>query len=311
MGFEAPPHQWLIKHTLLVGGINLVSGQQKLTRKSLASNAMALAIASGQTVGPFTPSAQGRVGFFYEEGGIKPTQNRWEALARGAGLGHEVFESVDFAFREAIKLDDETWREMILGYVEHARPLAVFLDNLSFMHTGDENSGKDMGRVVDTLQAIRNAGTTPILLAHLNDMKGNDPSRDIDTQVRGNKIITNCYDVHLAFRNYATDGAPIDLKIRYRDDVARRYTVRWDLQQRPGSSLLESAALSFELCVQEDEPGYVEHCRSLLKVGTRYSKHDLRKLWGCSTVRLTQEMIAIFEDEDVLSLDPEGVYVVI
>ncbi len=261
--------------------MTLVSGHQKLTRKSFTAFAAALSVCAKKTIGPFKPNRQGHVLYIEEEGTKAPTKNRWEAFIKSYGIKPKELD-IRFAFREGVGLDTDTWRQRLLSYVEHFKPALIVFDNLTFMHSGDENNNNDMRSVVSTMQLIRNAGTATLFLAHLSKNKGNDPKVDIDEQVRGGSIVVNGYDVHWALRNYVGEHVPIDLIVRYRDAQGRMYSVNWDLKHQKGSELIDTLALTMRERYDEWDPRFAHECLAQLERGKSYGIEDLKRAWKCS-----------------------------
>ena len=281
--------QWLIENFLPEEGMTLVSGHQKLTRKSFTAFAATLAVATGKVIGPFKATRAGHVVYIEEEGTKAPTKKRWEAFIRAYGLKKNKVDC-RFAFRAGIGLDTEVWRKRLLEYVDYFEPALIVFDNLSFMHSGDENSNNDMRAVVSTLQLIRNAGTATLFLAHLSKSAGSDPKEDIDKQVRGGSIVVNGYDVHWALRNYVGEHAPIDLIVRYRDLGGRQFTVDWKMKHQKDSELLDEVTLAMRERYDEWDPRFSIECLAQLERGKAYGVEDLKRVWKSSR-KAAQEVV--------------------
>jgi putative DNA primase/helicase len=79
---------------------------------------------------------------------------------------------------------DPKQTEGLLNYVEQKRPAVVAFDTLAVTIEGDENSGKDMGKVISTcleIQRISSRQTAPLLVCH--------PGKDASKGIRGHSSL--------------------------------------------------------------------------------------------------------------------------
>lgn len=273
---DVPP--WVIPDWIPERGIVLMSGHQKVTRKTWMAMLQALTIASGKQVGPFKSDRQGTVLFVEEEGTEADTRYRLIGLCQTYKLPlKKTLSQIHFVFRQGVGLDVPRWREDLVSYVERFSPAAAFFDNLTFLHSGDENRGADMRPVLDTIKEVRNAGTACIFLAHLNAKHGGDPRANHDRQVRGHTSITNSYDVHIALRNYDDESVPIEAHNYFRGQQAQKFMVRWHVEST--GIVVHKAELQLDPWYDQDDPRFAEMCLERMEVEEEYTLPELTKLW--------------------------------
>lgn len=275
---------WLIEGYLLDEGLNLISGPQKLSKKTFTAFLMSAAIAEGKQLGPFKPSRQGKVLVLEEEGTLLKTQERWLALAKFYKF-KKAQKNIWFAFRHGVQLDTQEWCATLVEFVTANRPVLVVFDNLSFMHTGNENSNEDMKIVASALADIRRAGTACVFLAHTSKGVGSDPTADIDRQVRGGAIISNAYDIHIAIRNYVGPEAGVSVEVRCRDAPEQYKRGRWIFTGKRDDPLsLDQVELRM-VNWAEDEINHAFVCAAfdLIRPGEWLTKDELQMIWEVNT----------------------------
>ncbi|NJO17728.1 MAG: AAA family ATPase [Thioploca sp.] len=160
---------------------------------------------------------------------MHPLAYRMRAILHNMGV-KEPPKDFYLAFRPLIKLDREEHVKLVLNAVKKYKPRLVILDPLFRMLEGDENSQKDINKVIDALFKIRACGTVIMLLAHLNTTHGDNAQKDIDSQVRGSSLIVGSYDVHLALRKYTNKTKHIDLTVRNRNGAEEEFAVFWKIK---------------------------------------------------------------------------------
>jgi RecA-family ATPase len=277
--FEEGAHRrWIVPELVPAESLILVSGQQKLAKKTWFSDALALAISTGVVIGGLKTECAGPVLYCQEEGSHAGTRERLFGLCRTYDIDPKSLQKTYYAFHNRVKLDTELWSERLLRAVEAWHPVLVIFDNLSYMHLGDENSSADMNVVADTIHNLRAAGASIMFLAHLDKVRGARPKADIDSQVRGSSLIVNFYDVHLALRRYRESEAHINLTARYREDEERIYTISWDIVKN--GERVERAELTFTAQSSSSREVLLDRCLGATLAGKLYSMRELRSAWG-------------------------------
>lgn len=225
----ADARRWIVPGFIPEESLVLISGQQKRAWKTWFADVLALAISTGTPIGGMEVLDSRPVLYCQEEGSKAGTKNRIEGLCRSNGIQPDDLLDIHYAFHRRVKLDDTGWRKDLIDYCLQMNIGAVILDAVTYMHTGDENKISEMAPVVETVQELRALGISVVFLAHLDKMRGESPSADIDSQVRGSSIVANAYDVHLAFRRYKASDKNIQLIVRGREQEEKEYVVTWDL----------------------------------------------------------------------------------
>jgi RecA-family ATPase len=272
--------EWHIDRIIPRDALVLISGHQKRAYKTWFSFLAGLVVASGRAQSLFNPLASGPVIIVEEEGARPQTKQRFQMLCNTYGFTDADLKNVFFSHRQRVKLDDPAWRKKLIDAARHIQPALVIYDALSYAHTGDENSHADMAPVIDTLQALRQTGSSVAILAHLDKARGENPRADIDTQVRGSSIVVNAYDMHLALRRYKMAAAHIDLIARARDAAEARFSVTWDVSEETNTARFNM----LEVLDGEPKDTTIDKYKALLETSRGpWSSRGLRELWQCST----------------------------
>lgn len=287
---------WLIRDFILREGIVLVSGPKKLAYKTWFAFAAALVIASGKAFNLLQPETQGSVLIIEEEGSSPQTKSRLIALCNGIGINPYKL-PVYFSHFNRVKLDDLVWREKLLAFVDSVQPLVVVFDAFAYLHTGDENQVKDIAPLVDTLALLRSRGVTVIMLSHTNKHSAKK-SVDIDDQVRGSGLLTDCYDIHLALRRYKPSQSYINLIVRGRDVEEKEWIVTWNIRadadgraeraelnihrKRDEPELKKAVDTSTPKEVQSDVTSTAQEYVTGLIAGFGYDARRLADTWQCT-----------------------------
>lgn len=223
---DAP--RWLINDFLPADTNVLVSGPPKRGKKSYLVFNMAMALATGKTVGPFTPTnpTPQNVLILEAEGGKREAYQRIMRLCRGAKIEPTTL-PIFFAHRQNISLTNPKWADIVSAFiVEHKISLLV-IDTLRMHMDGDENSSEDFTYMARAINQFREAGAAVVYIHHVT--KSSNVERDIDEDVRGSGAITGYYDVHFALRA-KTGMTYTELTVRSKEDGDKFYEVYWDFQ---------------------------------------------------------------------------------
>jgi RecA-family ATPase len=296
---------WVLPDWIPERGLVLMSGHQKLTKKTWLAMVHALAIASGKQLGPFKAERQGDVLFIEEEGTEADTRYRWLGLCATYKLPVRTLKNIHFAFRQGVGLDVQRWREDLVSYVERYAPVVTFFDNLTFLHSGDENRSSDMRPVLDTIKEVRNAGCACVFLAHLNKQHGDDPRANHDKQVRGSSIISNSYDVHQALRNYEKETSPVEAHLYYRGQQGKRWLIKWDVKSE--GVVVHSASVRLDEWYDDEDPRFAEMCIDRMDASEEYTLVELGKLWRVAR-KATHNIIHVLMDTGRLERTKTGHY---
>jgi RecA-family ATPase len=222
--------QWVIPQFVPKDSLILISGPQKRAYKTWFANAIALSVASGIPIDELRPLEAGNVLFFQEEGSRLGTKQRVQGICNQYNIPVESLNRIDYYFWQRVKLDTAYWNWAIMKKALEKKPSVIIFDALTYMHLAEENSISEMAKVIDTLHNLRAQGTAVIFLAHLDKLRGEQKTADIDSQVRGASNVVNSYDLHLALRKYDSKDKLIDLTVRAREHEEIEYKVAWDIK---------------------------------------------------------------------------------
>lgn len=273
---DLPP--WVVEDWIPERGLVLLSGHEKLTKKTFTAFTLALAVATGRKIGPIKPANGPRHVLFVEEEGTEAeTRFRWEGICYTYKVKLDKKLDVRFAFREGVGLDDSRWRSDLVSYVDRFKPAVIFFDNLSFLHSGNDNSSQEMRPVIETLKYVRDAGTACVLLAHLNKSDGGDPKANRNKQVMGTSLFVKNADVHLALRNYGSENDPVELHRQFRGQASKEDRIHWSIEGE--GVIIHRAEMRIEPVVSDEDPAFAAGCLEALDRGEEYGLSDLQRLW--------------------------------
>jgi hypothetical protein len=238
MKTPVPMPKWVVKG-FIPGGESIVwvSGPPKEGYKSFFCWVAAKVAASGKPYKLLSPGGEPRkTAFIYEEGNeffIKRRirkvelscfqEDRWKSNGKdGSGVVHVLP-------KPKIKLDDHGMaRELAAVVKEHSFEL-VFLDPVTYMHSGDENNRRDMMRLIDGINLIKETGCTIVGIIHITkESRRLGTNVDMDLGMRGSSLLIDTYDSHVAMR---VDPETHELYCftRHREGEPGEYKLKWEI----------------------------------------------------------------------------------
>lgn len=241
---EADPGvPWMIDRLLPCDGVTLVSGQAKVTKKTLSVMQMVRCLASGRsmpgiTLGPENTDVKAPVLFLEYEGPRLSLAQGWRWMDNGSEFEADLSQ-VDWAHRYShVRLTDPEWAAKLVKLVQdHGIKLTV-VDTFTRASGAPENDAQAMDAAFETLNKIRNASNRGgVIYIHHLRKQGDAWDDDFDLQVRGSSAFTGSYDHHLAFR---TGVHSVHMFTRSKLDQDRFFRWHWDIRQ-------EDEHISFEL----------------------------------------------------------------
>jgi AAA domain len=166
---KRPPPAALIDGLVFKSTLALLYGQPKSFKSFLALD-VALSIAGGRDWGG-RATAQGPVVYVAAEG-LAGLGKRIQAWEQAYGHKRTVTGEAFYVLPEKVRLLEPGDVGALVELVCLVKPLLVILDTLNrCLVGGDENDSEDMGRALDAVDQVRQAGTT-VLVVHHADKAG-------------------------------------------------------------------------------------------------------------------------------------------
>lgn len=237
--------KWLVDQLIPADSIVLISGPPKRGKKTWLAMTIGMCVAANRPYARINPKATGTVLIVEEEGSRAGTQDRLEAIDKMVGQPSGLT-NLFIAHRKQLKLDDEECVDQICQQAKLTSAKIVILDALSYLHTGDPNSEKDLQKVASAINLIRNnlVGGSVILIHHLNKTLGENKDAHPDSQIRGSGVIAGFYDTHIACRAYGNKGLEnVHVDVTHREASEAKYVINWHFSGPKGQEHLESMTM--------------------------------------------------------------------
>jgi Bifunctional DNA primase/polymerase, N-terminal/AAA domain/Primase C terminal 1 (PriCT-1) len=182
-----PDPEWLIESHLEAGSTAVLYGPPGAGKTFVALD-MALSVAAGLPWLGQYPVKQGRAVYVVGENvhGIAMRVRAWQTAHPGADLA-------DFGVvPRPVRLLDETEAEALISRLVGEPPALVIVDTLARCFDGDENSAKDMGRLVRVVEQVSQETGAAVVVVHhvVKDGKAE----------RGNGALRGAVDTMLSLR---------------------------------------------------------------------------------------------------------------
>jgi AAA domain len=211
---KRPPPELLVEGLLFRTTLALLYGQPKSFKSFLALD-LALSIAGGRDWSDRT-TAHGPVVYVAAEG-LAGLGKRIQAWEQAYGFKRTATGEAFYVLPEKVRLLEFGDVAALVDLTRLVQPRLVVLDTLNrCLVGGDENDSEDMGRAVDAIDQVRQAGTT-VLVVHHADKAGrhyrghSSLEGAVDTVLkleRAGKVITLTTEA----QKDAEEAAPIQLR---------------------------------------------------------------------------------------------------
>jgi len=169
----------LLDQTLL-----LIKGKQKAWKSMFAMN-LSIALAKGESFSIFKIKKKQRVLLLSSEGGYYPNRDRINKMAKRFPEAAEL--DLFMCFDPRLKIDQKDGQEQIRQKLSLFNPSVLIIDPLIKFHNSDENSAKEMIKVMNELRNLIEDYKLSIILVHHMGKNGNSGSR-------GSSVIEGEYD---------------------------------------------------------------------------------------------------------------------
>ncbi len=290
--------KWLLEKLMPADAAILVSGKAKRAYKSWIAFQVAICLSTGRNAGPLVPvdTAGIPVLVLEAEGARASTRDRWRWLASGNELRMSDLKNIHFSHRANIFLDSSVWLDQVCKYIETHGIKFVIVDPLAMFSQGDENSSRDMVRLMHSFVSMKAQSATVMFCHHLTKTQ-QDWVRDIDEEVRGSSAIAGFYDQHWGLRKKQDTQRYLDLMIRSKDGPEHNFELEWEI-----SEMYERASFTMTK-VEEGQMSGRAKGDALLKLKPRmtYTLTDLQRLWGCNKMEAS-ELVFSFVDTGKVQL---------
>lgn len=188
LGQQFPVARWTIQHIIPEGGVTILSAAPG-SFKTWIMLEMALSVAEGRKLFDTYECSQTGVLFVDEESGPRMLQERFIQLGSTLGL------SVHYTSRQNTKVTQEFVNQLVETCEENGIGLVMF-DSLVRLHSGDENTSKDMAGLFELFRQMADNGLS-VLIAHHN-RKAIVGSFNPAGDMRGSSDILASVDCHMA-----------------------------------------------------------------------------------------------------------------
>lgn len=219
LSYNFPPTRWIVEGILPAEGLTIMSAAPG-SFKTWVMLEIALSVTNDRKLFDTYETSKTSVLLVDEESGPRLLQERFNKL--GAAKDLDVY----YISRSGRKVTQEYIDDLLSVCVEKQIGLVMF-DSLVRLHTGDENTSKDMSQLFDLFKQLTDNGLG-ILIAHHNrkSMPGSfNPSGDM----RGSSDILAAVDCHMALSRQANSDyiAVQQTKNRYMKEV-RPFKLRFN-----------------------------------------------------------------------------------
>lgn len=184
---------YIVENLILKGGINIISGSAGVG-KTFISLEFILAIASNRKAFNNFSVEKTNILLVNEEDSQRSLHKRIRLMTKEESL------PIYFFVHEGIRLDEEDSIADITREIKDKNIGLLVLDNLTQLHSLDENKADQIKKVIFRLREITNMGTTVVLIHHhrKSGIVPNYSSSNLSDSLRGSTVIYGSADTHIA-----------------------------------------------------------------------------------------------------------------
>ena len=198
LAMDFPPREWLVDGLLATQAMTLVSAAPNSFKTFLMLD-LALSIAQGKKLFGELETQQANILIVDEESQDYGLYERFRKFNAPKDLPIWWFS------RLGHKVTDEGYIESIVSRcVKHDIGLVMF-DSLTRMHDSEENSSKEMAKVMDAFKKLTDYGIAVLILHHTKKDINSSP----ENAIRGSSEIFAAPDSHIAMRRVTGDNIEI------------------------------------------------------------------------------------------------------
>jgi RecA-family ATPase len=179
-----PPEQLIGDGVFLKESLLLITGAKKV-RKTFLSYNLGIALASGYSFAGFDIKNKNKVLILSAEGGYYPNRERIQTMCKEINQEDELLLNICFDPRTKLENDDDY--DNIKQILDEKLPDILIIDPFVKFHSLDENSAKDMGKILDRIRMLITDHHLSIILVH-------HLGKDQTHGARGSSAILGEYD---------------------------------------------------------------------------------------------------------------------
>lgn len=196
-------NQWLIENLLPKNCLALLSAPPKHGKSMIALDLLTSVSSGANALGKFSVKMIGRCLYVAIEDTEKIIKNRVELFANAKGVDAKNLELYVYA-DQSLLIDTDLGKQKFEAMLTSFKPTFVVLDNLSRIHSSNENSAQVMQTIFEYLQGIkRQFGLTLMVICHSGK----------DSKIRGSSQIDSYYEAGIFLRSNGS-GMLMDLTYR-------------------------------------------------------------------------------------------------
>lgn len=203
-----PPEQLISEGIFLPESLLLLAGSKKARKTFLAYN-LGIALASGYSFAGFNIKNRSRVLILSAEGGYHPNRERIQRMCKAIDTNNEL--SLNICFDPRLKLESEDDYSRVEETIIEYESEILIIDPFVKFHYLDENSARDMGRILERIRRLINDYKMSIIMVH---HLGKDQSHG----ARGSSAILGEYDSCITLTKEGSDAQllnRVDFELRH------------------------------------------------------------------------------------------------
>jgi hypothetical protein len=198
-----PPREWLVEGLLPAQAVTILSGASN-SYKTWLMLQMALSVTQGKQLFNELETKPANVLIVDEESQPNGLYERFKQLRVPSGL------PVWWLSRRLYKITDEGYLDSIISRCAALDIKLVIFDSLTRMHSGEENSARDMSKIMEAFKTLTDFGTAVLIAHHTRkDVAG---SYNPDNSMRGSSDILAAIDCHLSMKRTNPNSTYVELR---------------------------------------------------------------------------------------------------
>ena len=272
MRHEYSEQEYLLESLIPEDSITIFSGPSR-SYKTYALLHMAISIASGETALGNFAAQKSAVLIIDEENGARLLQKRLKQLKAPVDLpihflSYESFESTPQYVSE------------VLGVCKIKGIKLVIIDSLVRIHSGDENSSRDMSKVFKNLRVLTNNGIAVVITHHTNKQGGYRGSTDIMAAVDSFLTVVRKNKHYLTFsqikQRYSEELDDFEVKVNTENSG---FEFEYLGTSKAATDTTDSILSNVQLLLTEKGKLNQKQLQSeLTEIGLSINEHKLREL---------------------------------